>query len=84
MSLTTDLLTDVNNMIPLSLINLLILKSRVVMPPPEVFAAPDICDCKHEEGCSRFLMSFAVDGKKVLATLQNVNINGMALEETAK
>ena len=43
----TDLLRDVNSMIPLSLINLLTLKSRVVMPPPGVFNAPDIYCCKH-------------------------------------
>ena len=40
--LTTDLLSDVNSMMPLSPINLLTLKSRVVMPPPGVFTAPGI------------------------------------------
>ena len=45
--LTADLLVDVNSMMPLSPINLLTLKSRVVMPPPGVFTAPDICCCKH-------------------------------------
>ena len=40
--LTTDLLSDANSVIPLSPINLLTLKSRVVMPPLGVFTAPDI------------------------------------------
>ena len=44
--LTTDLLNDANRMIPLSPINLLTLKSGVVMPPPGVFTAPDINCCK--------------------------------------
>ena len=45
--LTTDLLSDANSMIPPSPINLLTLKSRVVLPPPGVFTAPDINCCKH-------------------------------------
>ena len=45
--LTTDLLSDVNSMMPLSPINLLTLKSRVVMPPPGVFTAPGIYCRKH-------------------------------------
>ena len=40
--LTTNLLSDANSIIPLSPKNLLTLKSRVVMPPPGVFTAPDI------------------------------------------
>ena len=43
----TDLLSDINSMIPLSLVNLLTFKSRVVMPPSGVFTAPDIYCCKH-------------------------------------
>ena len=35
--LTTDLLSDVNSLIPLSPINLLTMKSKGVMPPPGVF-----------------------------------------------
>ena len=45
--LTTDLLIDANRLILLSLINLLTLKSRVVMPPPGVLTAPDSYCCKH-------------------------------------
>ena len=69
--LTTNLLSDVKGMIPLSPINLLTLKSRVVTPPPGVFTAPDIY-C-HKDGrrvqhisnelCNRLK-------KEVLATLQ--------------
>ena len=45
--LTTDLLSDVNSMMLLSPINLLTLKSRVVMLPPGVFTASDIYCHKH-------------------------------------
>ena len=45
--LTTNLLSDANSMIKLSPINLLFLKSRVVMPPPGVFTASDIYCHKH-------------------------------------
>ena len=45
--LTKNLLSDVNSMMPLSPINLLTLKTRVVVPPPGVFTAPDICCRKH-------------------------------------
>ena len=40
--LTTNLLSDANSLIPLSPINLLTMKSKVVMPPPGVFSTPDI------------------------------------------
>ena len=45
--LTTDLLSDVNSLIPLSPINLLTMKSKVMMPPPAVFSTPDTSSCKH-------------------------------------
>ena len=45
--LTTDLLSDVNSLIPLSPINLLTMKSKGVMPPPGVFSTPDIYSRKH-------------------------------------
>ena len=45
--LTTDLLSHVYSMIPLSPTNLLTLKSREVMPPTGCFTAPDIYCCKH-------------------------------------
>ena len=40
--LTTNLLSDANSLIPMSPINLLTMKSKVVMPPPGVFSTPDI------------------------------------------
>ena len=43
----TDLLSDVNSLIPLSPINLLTMKSKLVMPPPGVFSTPDIYFHKH-------------------------------------
>ena len=55
--LTKNLLSDVNSMIPLSPINLLTLKSRVVMPPPGVFTAPNIC-CKHWTGVQHMSNEF--------------------------
>ena len=45
--LTTNLLNDVNSMIPLSPINLLTLKPRIVMLAPGVFTVPDIYCCNH-------------------------------------
>ena len=45
--LTTNLLNDVNSMIPHSPINLLTLKPRIVMLAPGVFTAPDIYGCNH-------------------------------------
>ena len=69
--LTTDLLSNVNNIIPLSPINLLTLKSRVVMRPPGVFTAPEIYCRKHwrrEQHISNEFWSRL--RKDVLATLQ--------------
>ena len=62
--LTTDLLSNVNSMIPLNPINLLTLKSGVVMPPPEVFTTRDIYCSKIGEEYNTSLMSFGVDGEK--------------------
>ena len=45
--LTTDLLSGANSLIPLSPINLLTTKSKVVLPPPGVFSTPDIYSRKH-------------------------------------
>ena len=53
--LTTDLLSDANSMMPLSPINLLTLKSRVVMLPPQVFTAPDIYFINTGEKCTSVL-----------------------------
>ena len=69
--LTADLLVDVNSMMPLSPINLLTLKSRVVMPPPGVFTAPDIYCCKHWRRVQHISNEFWSRWRKeVLATLQ--------------
>ena len=69
--LTTDLLSDVNSMIPLSPIKLLTLKSRVVMPPPGVFTTQDIYCCKHWRRMQHVSNEFWSRWRKeVLATLQ--------------
>ena len=69
--LTTDLLSDVNSMMPLSPINLLTLKSRVVMPPPGDFTAPDIYCHKHWRRVQHISNEFWSRWRKeVLATLQ--------------
>ena len=39
--LTTDVLSDVTCLAPLSPVNLLTMKSKVVMPPPGHFTSPD-------------------------------------------
>ena len=68
--LTTDLLIDVNGMIPLSPINLLTLKSRVVIPPPGVLTAPDIYCQKHWRRVQHISNEFWSKWRKeVLATL---------------
>ena len=69
--LKTDLLSDDNSMVPLSPINLLTLKSGVVMPPPGVFTAPDIYCCKHWRRVQHISNEFWSRWRKeVLATLQ--------------
>ena len=45
--LTTDVVNDVTSLVPLSPINLLTIKSRVVMPPPGVFTSADMYCRKH-------------------------------------
>ena len=62
--LTKNLLSDVNSMMPLSPINLLTLKSRVVMPPPGVFTAPDIYCCKHWTGVQHISNEFSSRWRK--------------------
>ena len=39
--LTTDVLSDVTSLAPLSPVNLFTMKSKVVMPPPGHFTSPD-------------------------------------------
>ena len=75
--LTTDLLSDVNSMIPLRLINLFTLKSRKVMPPPVAFTALDNFSHRHwRQGCSASPMSFGVDAENKLLQHFSVNKNG--------
>ena len=45
--LTTDVLSDVTSLAPLSPVNLLTMKSKVVMPPPGHFISPDRYCRKH-------------------------------------
>ena len=45
--LTTDIINDVTSPMLLSQINLLTMKSRVVMPPPGVFTSADMYCRKH-------------------------------------
>ena len=69
--LTTNLLSDANSMIKLSPINLLFLKSRVVMPPPGVFTASDIYCHKHWRRVQHISNEFWSRWRKeVLVTLQ--------------
>ena len=69
--LTTNLLSDANSMIKLSPINLLFMKSRVVMPPPGVFTASDIYCHKHWRRVQHISNEFWSRWRKeVLVTLQ--------------
>ena len=45
--LTTETINDVTILIPLSPINLLTMKSKIVKPPPGVFTSPDKYSRKH-------------------------------------
>ena len=45
--LTIDVINDVTSLLPLTPINLLTMKSRVVMPPPRVFTSADMYCRKH-------------------------------------
>ena len=69
--LTTDLLSDVNSLIPLSPINLLTMKSKVLMPPQGVFSTTDIYSHKHWRRVQHISNEFW-DGwrKEVLMTLR--------------
>ena len=69
--LKTDLLSDANSMIPLSTINLLTLKSRIVILPPGVYTAPDIYCRKHYRRVQHISNEFWSRWRReVLATLQ--------------
>ena len=82
--LTTDLLSDVHSMIPLSPINLLTLKSKVVIPPPGVFTTPVFIVINIGEEWSMDLMSFGVDGEKKFLQHFSVDKNGTVLGEIVK
>ena len=69
--LTTDVMNDVTSLAPLSPINLLTLKSKVVMPPPGNFVSPDQYSRKHwrsvQHTCNEFWNRWR---KEVLVSLQ--------------
>ena len=70
--LTTELLNDVNSLIPLSPMNLLTMKSKVVMPPPGVFTAPDVYSQKYWRRVQHISNKFWSRWRKeFLATLQD-------------
>ena len=70
--LTTALLTDVNSLIPLSPINLSTMKSKVLMPPREVFSTIDIYSHKHLRRVQHISNEFWDRWRKeVLVTLQS-------------
>ena len=70
--LSTDVINDITSLVPLSPINLLTMKSIVVMLPPGVFALANMYCRKHwrqGEHLSNELWSWR--RKEVLLTLQN-------------
>ena len=70
--LTTETINDVTSLIPLSLINLLTIKSKIVMPPPYIFVSPDKYCRKHwrrdQHICNEFWNRWR---KEVLLSLQS-------------
>ena len=70
--LTTNVINDVTSPVPLSSINILTMKSRVVMPPQGVFTSADLHCRKHwrrvQHLCNKFWSRWK---KEVLLTLQN-------------
>ena len=69
--LTTEIINDVTSLSPLSPINLLTLKSKVVMPPPGVFSKPDLYCRKHWRRVQHISNEFWNRWRKeVLFTLQ--------------
>ena len=70
--LTTDVINDVTSPVPLSPINPLTMKSRVVMPPPGVFTSADMYCRKHWRRVQHLSNEFWSRWRKeVLLTLQN-------------
>ena len=58
--LTTETINDVTSLIPLSPLNLLTMKSKMVMPPPGIFATPENIGGEF----NIFAMSFGTGGGK--------------------
>ena len=70
--LTTDVLSDVTSLAPLSPVNLLTMKSKAVMPPPGHFTSPDRYCRKHWRRIQHLSNEFWNRWRKeVLLTLQN-------------
>ena len=70
--LTTDVINDVTSPVPPSPINLLTMKSRVVMPPPRVFTSADMYCRKHWRQVQHLSNKFWSRWRKeVPLTLQN-------------
>ena len=68
--LTTETINDVTSLIPLSPMNLLTIKSKIVMPPPGIFVSPDKYCRKHwrRDICNEFWNRWR---KEVLLSLQS-------------
>ena len=62
--LTTDVINDDTSLVPLSPINLGTMKSRVVMPPPDIFTSADIYCRKHWRRVQHLAMNSGVGGGK--------------------
>ena len=70
--LTTEVINDVTSLVPLSPINLLTMKSEVVIPPPGNFTAPDKYSRKQWGRVQHVLNEFWSRWRKeVLLTLQS-------------
>ena len=70
--LKTDVLNDAPSLAPRSPLNLLTMKSKVVMPPPGYFTSPDRYCRKHWRRVQNLSNKFWNQWrKKVLLTLQN-------------
>ena len=70
--LATDVLNDVTSLAPLGPVNLLTMKSKVVMPPPGHFTSPDWYCRKHWRRVQHLSNEFWNQWRKeVLLTLQN-------------
>ena len=69
--MTTDVINDITSLVPLSPINLLTMKSRIVMPPPDVFTSHDMYCRKHWRRVQHLSNEFWSRWRKeVLLTLQ--------------